>query len=124
MNTRFTAVPHYCAGYFWLCAAKVWTQPFIILLHGKQLASFFSKQTPWDTDWSMLSCGLLAKSHYLKAAQALASTKAKTTRNPNVNHHNKSQLNGNYVKDLFALGVSQLLQRLLNLRFRECLSQQ
>lgn len=30
-----------CCEYFWLSAAKVWTQPFIILSQGKQLASFF-----------------------------------------------------------------------------------
>lgn len=40
INTRFTAVPRDCAlEYFWLGAAKVWTQPFIILSQGKQLAS-------------------------------------------------------------------------------------
>lgn len=60
---RLTAVPHYCAEYFWLSAAKVWTQPFIILSQGKQLASF-SKQTPRDADWSMLSCGPLTESQY------------------------------------------------------------
>lgn len=60
---RLTAVPHYCAEYFWLSAAKVWTQPFIILSQEKQLASF-SKQTPRDADWSMLSCGPLTESQY------------------------------------------------------------
>ncbi len=72
-NITFTAVPHYCAEYFWLSAAKVWTQPFIILSQGKQLASF-SKQTPWDADWSMLSCGLLAESHYFLSSSSFSLT--------------------------------------------------
>lgn len=64
MNTGFSAIPHYCAEYFWLRAAKVWTQPFIILSQGKQLASL-SKQNPRDADWCTLSSGLLAESRCL-----------------------------------------------------------
>lgn len=51
----------------------------------------------------MLSCDLLAQSRYFYAANASADTTAKRalTSTPNINHHNKTQLNSNYVKDLF-----------------------
>ena len=53
-NTRFTVIPHNCAEYFWLSAAKVWTQPFIILSQGGEAACFLSAQTPRDADASVL----------------------------------------------------------------------